>query len=198
MLSYEDSGPMSLQPSEAVTNLVSMNEYLNYVINLTELSENGLKFGNASVISIRNTNINGDAIMLTSYTNPKPTLQDSFKPDPDVFYNWQGISNIVLTPQSNITAIYISIFGNVESIFHLQYTLNLSANIPSAYTSLVDNTENSFTLTSSSPFALLKYTPHILPYSITFSTSAVSTCIKYGFSLPIPDICVSQLPDKFT
>lgn len=148
ILSYEDSAPISLQPSEAITNLVSMNEYINYVINLTELSENGIKLSNASILSIRNTNINGDAIMLTSFTNPRPTLSDCFKVDSDVVYNWQGISNIIVTPQLNITWVYISIFGNVESIFHLQYTLNVSANIPSAYISLVDNTENTFTLTS--------------------------------------------------
>lgn len=120
--------------------------------------------------------------MLTSYTNQRPTLKDCFKSNSDVEYSWQGISNVILTPQtSNITQIYISIFGNAETIYHLQYTLNLSANIPAAYTSLVDNVENTFTLTPQSPFVLLKYTPHILPYSITFSPSTVSTCIKYAY-----------------
>jgi len=77
------------------------------------LYENGIKIGNASALSIRNTIINGDAIMLTSFTNDRPTLKDCFKYNSDVESHWQGISNVILTPQTlNITQIYISIFGN--------------------------------------------------------------------------------------
>lgn len=113
LLSYQDSAPISLQPSVPITSLVEMNEYVNYVINLTELYENGIKIGNASALSIRNTIINGDAIMLTSFTNDRPTLKDCFKYNSDVESHWQGISNVILTPQTlNITQIYISIFGN--------------------------------------------------------------------------------------
>ena len=35
LLSYQDSAPVSLQPSVPITSLVEMNEYANYVINLT-------------------------------------------------------------------------------------------------------------------------------------------------------------------
>jgi hypothetical protein len=68
--------------------------------------------------------------------------------------------------------------------------LNTSANIPAAYLDMVEDGRNDYTLTLTSPYILLKYVSHIVPYSITFSPSP--SCIKYSNKLPVSNGCASS------
>lgn len=85
--------------------------------------------------------------------------------------------------------IYVGILGDTESIYHIQFTVNTSANIPAAYMNMIDDAQNDYVITSSNPYVLTKYVSHIIPYSITFDP--MPSCIKYGNKLPITGSCMS-------
>jgi hypothetical protein len=87
--------------------------------------------------------------------------------------------------------------GNTECIYHIQFVMNISANIPAAYLDMVEEGQNDYTITSSTPFILLKYVSHIIPYTIKFDP--YPSCIKYGNELPLPTNCTapSQMPQTF-
>ena len=96
-------------------------------------------------------------------------------------------------------SIYIGVLGDAESIYHLQFVLDTDANVPARYLSLSENAQNDFIISEDTPYVLLKYASHIIPYSIVFSPEP--SCISFGSSLPLSDSSPcnnADLPQKFT
>lgn len=174
-----------------------MNAYNFYSINVSALrAAPQYNFSNVTIINIRNTVINGDTVLLASPTIEFPVFKDLFKVNSDVVYGWEGSISFVANA-SYPAYIYVSVLGDTESIYHLQYTLNTTPNIPAAYQSLIDDAQNDYTLSQGSPYTLLKYISHIIPYTITFNPQP--NCIMYGNKLPIPTLCAgNSLPTSFT
>lgn len=176
-----------------------MNAYNYYYINVSALRANPqYNFSNATVINVRNTLINGQTVLLASASVQFPIFKDIFKKGSDVVYGWDGTLTY-LANQTYPESIYIGVMGDTESIYHLQYTLNTTPNIPAAYQNLIDDADNNFVLTQNSPYILLKYISHIVPYTITFNP--MPNCIKYGTKLPIENgecVAPAAMPNNFT
>jgi hypothetical protein len=75
--------------------------------------------------------------MLTSTIEKHPTFSDIFSGSTDVKYHWEGTATYTAN-QTYPNYIYIGVKGDSESIFHIQFVLNISANIPSAYLDMVE------------------------------------------------------------
>jgi hypothetical protein len=177
---------LELQPSKSITDILNFNECQFYFINITALQKTN--FTNSTTITIRKVDINGDSFMLTSTTVTQPAFNDIFFPDQDVEINWDGTATFLIN-STFPNYIYIGVKGNTQCIYHIQFALNISANIPAAYLNMVEEGQNDYTLSSSSPFILLKYISHIIPYTIKFDPNP--SCIKYGNKLPLSPNCTS-------
>lgn len=55
-----------------------------------------------------------------------------------------------------------------------------------------DGDSVNFTLNKTKPYQLLSYSPHIRPYTISISGNP--KCIRYGYSLPLSQVCSKRLP----
>lgn len=91
--------------------------------------------------------------------------------------------------------LYVGVRGYEEALYYLQYTLDVDADIPARYTKLPDGTQNNFILSADNTYELLTFSSHFIPYKI-FVTGKPK-CIKYGFSLPLNQTCVTELPEQF-
>lgn len=62
---------------------------------------------------------------------------------------------------------------------------------------LVEGVSNNQILSSSSPYLLVKYVSHIIPYTISFSP--IPSCVRYGNKLPFNQTCLSlsDLPSVY-
>jgi len=92
--------------------------------------------------------------------------------------------------------IYLSISGNEQSLYSLHMTMDIAEDLPIRYTKLVDGTQSNFILTPDKPYALMTYSSHIIPYTISITGSP--SCIKYGTTLPLDETCLTTLPKSFT
>jgi hypothetical protein len=78
-------------------------------------------------------------------------------------------------------------------MFTISYTIIKSSNTPAAYTLLVGDVVNQFDITDQP--LLLKYSPHSIPYSLSFYPRP--KCLSYGNILPLPLECMA-LPNLLT
>jgi len=109
-------------------------------------------------------------------------------------FSWSG--RVQMLVNSSIEVIYVSVKGNSESLYNLQYTLDVDADIPAKYLRLVDGSQMNFVLTKSQPYQLFSFTSHIIPYRILITNSP--TCIRMGSTLPLDKTCQTSIPDSFT
>lgn len=68
-------------------------------------------------------------------------------------------------------------------MYHLQVNIDVNEDSPEKYTKLVSDKLLSYTLTPFSKHIHLSYKAHSIPYTI--SMSPATSCIQYGYSLPI-------------
>ncbi len=61
---------------------------------------------------------------------------------------------------------------------------------------LTDDTQNNYILNTDTPYQLLSFSSHIIPFTIVITGNP--TCIKYGYSLPLNKTCATTLPSEFT
>lgn len=123
-----------------------------------------------------------------------PEFDDIFSGGSDVKVTWEGITTYMIN-DTWPSCIYVSVLGEAESIYYLQYTFNTSANVPQRYMNIIDDAQNDYTLTAETPYILLKYSSHIIPFSIKFDPSP--DCIAYGTMLPFDQNCSINMPTTF-
>jgi hypothetical protein len=81
-------------------------------------------------------------------------------------------------------------------LYYLQYSINVDADIPAKYTKLIDGVQNNFILNKTNPYQLLSFSSHIIPYKIYLTKTP--KCIKLGYSLPLDQNCITELPADFS
>jgi hypothetical protein len=127
--------------------------------------------------------------MLSSLKVEQPVFSDFLKDNSDVQYGYEGSITYYFNQSTYPEYIYVAVLGGAESIYHIQFTVNTSANIPSAYLDMIEDVRNDYVISANNPYVLLKYVGHISPYTINFDP--VPSCIKYGNKLPLENTCVS-------
>lgn len=60
---------------------------------------------------------------------------------------------------------------------------------------IIDDAQNDYTLSAKTPYILLKYSSHILPFSIKFDPTP--DCIAFGTKLPFDQNCATEPPTIF-
>ena len=183
-----------IAPNTPLIDLVALNSYNYYLINLTALRAT-VHFSNATVLEIRSTVVNGDVLVFGSGVVPMPRFEDVFREGSDVRVMWDGVMTYTIGEGSDEDCIYLSVLGEAESLYYLQYSLNTSANIPQRYLTIIDNTQNDYTLNSTSPYILLKYSSHIIPFTLKFQPAP--DCIASGTELPFPQDCLAEVPTTY-
>jgi len=88
--------------------------------------------------------------------------------------------------------LYIGVKGYQEALYYLQYTIDVDADLPMKYTKLADDTQNNFILNSNNTHQLLIFSSHIIPYKIFITGNP--KCIKLGYTLPLNQTCLTELP----
>ena len=92
----------------------------------------------------------------------------------------------------SIELVYLSVMGREESLYNIQYTLDVDADIPARYTKLTEGTQSNFLLNKTHPYQLFSFSSHILPYKVYITKSP--KCIMMGYSLPLNQTCIDELP----
>ncbi len=68
----------------------------------------------------------------------------------------------------------------------------MDADIPAKYSKITEGMQNNFLLDKNTPYQLFSFTSHILPYKLYITNTP--KCIKMGFSLPLNQTCLSEIP----
>ena len=165
------------------TGFVSMNQYVYYNLTLTNPV-------NVTSVTLKLVKYSGDVVMVTSQSTESPIIDDVFTGDAIMAWN-----NVITYSESLDQPIYVGVFGQSEAVYKIVVNVDREQNTPSSYTTLEDQVTNDFTTITSSPL-LVKYTPHINPYYISFYPSQPS-CISFGNTLPLSPTCM-DLPESFS
>lgn len=128
-----------------------------------------------------------------SFTIPNPTYDKYLNGNytDQIIFSWNGTIKYLLNETAEL--IYVSVKGNEESLFYLQYTIDIDADIPAKYTRILDGTQNNFLLNKNNPYQLISFTSHIIPYKVYITNKP--KCIKMGSSLPLNQNCLNEIPD---
>lgn len=140
--------------------------------------------------------INGDIYTLSSLTVAEPTYEKylALNESQHILFSWDG--RIEMLVDESIEMIYLAVKGNSDSLYQLQFTIDVDADIPAKYQKLAEGVQNNFMLSKEQPYLLLSFTSHILPYKVYIANTP--KCIKIGYSLPLDQTCQTALPDSFS
>ena len=91
MLTFSDEYSFELNLNSPIDDIVEENQYNFYYINVSKLRlDPSNQFSNATLVTIKNTVVNGDVVMLASTNITQPTLLDLFNMKSDISISWDG------------------------------------------------------------------------------------------------------------